>query len=379
MLSPWLRHRLILELEVIRRVRADYAFSTAEKFIQEVCWRTYWKAWLARHPGVWDDYRRRVRESLAGLEGNADLERRWQQATSGDSGIDCFDHWARELVATGYLHNHARMWFASIWVFTLGLPWPLGADFFLRHLLDGDPASNTLSWRWVAGLQTPGKTYLARPGNIAKYTGERFRPLSGTLAARAEPVEIVQRPAAGPPPKPVPPEPGHRTGWLVTEDDLCGDRPPGWTGPLATVIPLCTTDGRSPLPVSAGVRRFVDEAMADALERLADLGEPVATRTPVSTPEAVIEQAREAGVTQLVTHRVPEGPGRDAVDALVPGLEAAGIRLREGVRPWDETAWPHATAGFFAFWKRFRPALSTLGVGPGGAEAAESASAPDQR
>jgi deoxyribodipyrimidine photo-lyase len=65
----------------------------------------------------------------------------------------------QELVETGYLHNHARMWFASIWIFTLRLPWELGADFFLRHLLDGDAASNTLSWRWVAGLHTKGKHY----------------------------------------------------------------------------------------------------------------------------------------------------------------------------------------------------------------------------
>ena len=62
------------------------------------------------------------------------------------------------------------MWFASIWIFTLNLPWQLGADFFMQHLLDGDPASNTLSWRWVAGIQTKGKNYLARKSNIEKYS-----------------------------------------------------------------------------------------------------------------------------------------------------------------------------------------------------------------
>ena len=68
------------------------------------------------------------------------------------------------------------MWFASIWIFTLRLPWALGADFFLRHLIDADAASNTLSWRWGAGLQTVGKTYLARTENIARYTNGRFAP-----------------------------------------------------------------------------------------------------------------------------------------------------------------------------------------------------------
>ena len=62
------------------------------------------------------------------------------------------------------------MWFASIWIFTFNLPWQLGANFFMENLLDGDPASNTLSWRWVAGLQTKGKHYLARKDNISKFS-----------------------------------------------------------------------------------------------------------------------------------------------------------------------------------------------------------------
>ena len=65
------------------------------------------------------------------------------------------------------------MWFASIWIHTLNLPWQLGADFF-KNLLDGDPASNTLSWRWVAGLHTQGKCYLATENNIKKFTNNRF-------------------------------------------------------------------------------------------------------------------------------------------------------------------------------------------------------------
>ena len=104
------------------------------------------------------------------------LRQACELACFGQTGIECFDTWARELTTTGYLHNYARMWFASIWIFTLKLPWQLGPDFFLRHLLDGDTASNTLSWRWVAGLQTVGKTYLARAANISRYTGGRFKP-----------------------------------------------------------------------------------------------------------------------------------------------------------------------------------------------------------
>ena len=66
------------------------------------------------------------------------------------------------------------MWFASIWIFTLDLPWQLGAEFFMQHLYDGDAASNTLGWRWVAGVQTQGKHYLASEWNIKKFTNNRF-------------------------------------------------------------------------------------------------------------------------------------------------------------------------------------------------------------
>ena len=68
------------------------------------------------------------------------------------------------------------MWYASIWIHTLKMPWYLGADLFLNNLLDGDPASNTLSWRWVAGIQTKGKAYLAKDWNIEKFTKNRFNP-----------------------------------------------------------------------------------------------------------------------------------------------------------------------------------------------------------
>ena len=68
------------------------------------------------------------------------------------------------------------MWFSSIWIFTLKLPWQLGADYFMNHLIDGDIASNTLSWRWVAGLHTKGKHYIAYPENIKKYTSNSFYP-----------------------------------------------------------------------------------------------------------------------------------------------------------------------------------------------------------
>ena len=66
------------------------------------------------------------------------------------------------------------MWFASTWIFNLGLPWQLGATFFFKHLYDGDASSNLLSWRWVAGLQTKGKQYLFSPSNLRKFSNNRL-------------------------------------------------------------------------------------------------------------------------------------------------------------------------------------------------------------
>jgi deoxyribodipyrimidine photo-lyase len=167
-LSPFITHRLILEQELIKRSLDFFSFAKIEKFIQEIYWRTYWKGWLELRPAVWEDF---ISEGVEIYDESA-----YEKATNGNTGIDCFDFWINELKEENFLHNHTRMWFASIWIFTLGLPWQLGAEFFMKYLLDGDAASNTLSWRWVAGIQTKGKHYIARPSNISKFSDGRFHP-----------------------------------------------------------------------------------------------------------------------------------------------------------------------------------------------------------
>ena len=129
MLSAWIRHRLVCEDEDVQAVLARHTSGAAEKFIQEVVWRTYWKGWLEMRPAVWQCYRDAVEDRLRQLDKDRDLRSRWEEATSGRTGIACFDQWTGELLDTGYLHNHARMWFSSIWIFTLRLPWELGAVF----------------------------------------------------------------------------------------------------------------------------------------------------------------------------------------------------------------------------------------------------------
>jgi len=170
-LSPYVTHGLINEVEIINRSLKRFSFVKNEKFIQEVLWRVYWKGWLELRPNVWTDYLEELKDIKENFKDNKD----YLDAIEGKTNIECFNEWVSELKEFNYLHNHTRMWFASIWVFTLNLPWQLGAEFFMKHLFDGDAASNTLGWRWVAGIQTQGKNYLATEWNIKKFTNNRFQ------------------------------------------------------------------------------------------------------------------------------------------------------------------------------------------------------------
>ena len=169
-LSPYISHGVIQEKEILKQSLKKYPFEIIEKFIQEVLWRTYWKGWLELRPTLWNDYLK----DLQDLENQKINNSNYLKAISGNTSIECFNDWVIELKKNHYLHNHTRMWFASIWIFTLKLPWQLGAEFFMKYLFDGDPASNTLGWRWVAGIQTVGKHYLASSANINKYTKNRY-------------------------------------------------------------------------------------------------------------------------------------------------------------------------------------------------------------
>ena len=166
-LSPYISHRLITEYEVAKSVLAKFPYQKVEKYIQEIFWRVYWKGWLELRPQVWTDFI----EDLKGLKEDDN----YKKAINGETQIECFNDWVKELKENNYLHNHTRMWFASIWIFTLNLPWQKGAEFFMKHLFDGDAASNTLSWRWVAGLQTKGKHYVAQSWNISKFTNNKYK------------------------------------------------------------------------------------------------------------------------------------------------------------------------------------------------------------
>jgi deoxyribodipyrimidine photo-lyase len=361
-LSPYIRHRLITEREVCAAVLAAHRLDAAEKFIQEVLWRTYWKGWLELRPGVWRRYQTDLSAQIAAVEQNGGFRKDYQAAIAGRTGIEGFDDWARELTETGYLHNHARMWFASIWIFTLRLPWELGADFFYRHLLDGDPASNTLSWRWVAGLQTRGKTYAASRDNIHKYTGGRFAPsnLARSIHPLDEPPVETARPVA-----PMPDRGLDDAALLITEDDYGFETLPIDPARVSGIAVANLTDDRSQQPVSEAVASFAEGAARDTIARARLLAPQAAVvDEPMRRikPGDVLQWLASTGQRKLIIPEVPVGPGSDQVAALVAGLQAEGITVLRIRRSWDSSAWPHATKGFFPFKEQIPTLLATEGV-----------------
>jgi len=317
-LSPYLRRRLVLEQEVVDAAGAAHG-PAAEKFVQEVFWRGYFKGHLETRPALWTGYQRLAAEGRATLAANSGLRLAYERAVEGRTGIDGFDDWARELTGTNWLHNHTRMWFASIWIFTLKLPWALGADHFMQHLIDGDPASNTLSWRWVAGLHTRGKPYAARAENIRRYTDGRYDPagLNEDPVALEEPDPLSARAL---PPSDAPP--AGDVALLLHLDDLNPESLPLGRARVARVGGLLAH-------AEGAVDRVVQadrDAMADALTRAA---------AHFDCPAGTADAGWADGLP-VVTAWAPVGP---SAAALPPAL-----RIRRG---WDDAVWPRSTRGYF--------------------------------
>ena len=343
-LSPWVRTRALPEWAVISAVLEQHNASAASKFIDEVCWRTYWKGWLQIRPSVWHHYLRERDELLRDSSSNSI----YHEAIQGRTDIDCFDAWNRELLETNYLHNHARMWYASIWVHTLKLPWQLGADWFLRHLLDGDPASNTLSWRWISGLHTQGKTYLARPDNIRKYTNDRFK-VTGELAT--EPVELTEAQL----PKPeqletsAPPMTNAKLGLLITDDDLSASDWLAEQHPCVSIASLYPTAEYESYGIEGAVIRFRREALIE------NSAGPILTNL-----DSVMAWVNAESLDGILTAAPVEGFNAPLLKAIRQELESEGMCFHTARHWWDEALFPHATHGFFRFKKAIPSALEQL-------------------
>jgi deoxyribodipyrimidine photo-lyase len=354
LLSPALRHRLVTEREVAAAAIAAHGFTRVEKFVQEVYWRRYWKAWLSQRPQVW-------REAVAVTLDDTGLAGQVMRAASGNAVID---HFARELLETGYLHNHARMWFAAWWVHEAGLPWESGAAFFMRHLLDGDPASNTLSWRWVAGLQTPGKTYLARRTNLERYLDPAIlEAVREGLSAFENPQPrlpsgITRPPVTRPVLEDRPLPTNGRVGIWIHEDDLLAEH-----SPLAYHRPQSLMVAGHP---AAWARhgysdrriQWIGNALDDTAKRAAEHWSAHPHReNPAHLANGLLTWALRDRLDSVVALRPDVGPLDDELPRIAQTLEAAGITLALADRPEDRETRPLANGGFFPFWEKLRPML----------------------
>jgi deoxyribodipyrimidine photo-lyase len=354
-LSPWVQKRLLLESEIVAAARQRWPFPAVEKFVQEVYWRTYWKGWLEQRPEAWSRWAEavpRLRDALS-----AEQSSTLAAALAGKTGIVGFDAWAQELVATGYLHNHARMWFASIWIFTLRLPWELGVAFFYEHLLDGDVASNTLSWRWVAGLQTPGKTYVARADNIAHYTDGRHVPPASQLASAAFPIT----------------EPGLSKVAAWTEDPLWVNAAEGraglWVHPEDLSVERGELSAEKYVAINAAwpklmakkagwseaVANWTKAALHDGVVRAAaHFGADVSSESSDDLASTMVAWARKHQLKRVVAYRPFVGPWLAEAQAIESALAKSEITMVWRRRAWDSRLFPHATRGYFPFWEKVR-------------------------
>jgi deoxyribodipyrimidine photo-lyase len=166
-LSAYLRYGVLSLAEVREMVLAKVRHQEdAVKLVNELGWRDYWQRLYAElGEGIWQD-----REPYkTGYTASSYSETMPEDIVEGTTGLVCIDSFSHQLQETGYLHNHQRMWMAAYLVHWRKVRWQAGARWFLAHLLDGDPASNNLSWQWVASTFSH-KAYFFNRENLERYT-----------------------------------------------------------------------------------------------------------------------------------------------------------------------------------------------------------------
>ena len=358
-LSPWIKHRLITEEEVLIEILKYHNPHSAMKFIQEVFWRGYFKGWLEQHPTVWSHHNEKLTKEYANLENNKFIKENYMSAVNGETGIECFDFWCKQLKSTGYLHNHVRMWFASIWVFTLKLPMELGADFFMLHLIDADAASNTLSWRWVSGLHTKGKAYAARASNIEKFTNGQFNP-SGQLREDIEPLtENINHPFV--PLVDLEQFKDEDAILLITEEDCSPETSMKEDNFGVEIVPLYRKkkfpEWIEPLNT---VRCFSNTAVKNSAQRLGCKNlKPVKES---NWTEIILDASDKLGTKNIITPRIPVGAVKSEFRKIKKNLAEHDIYINEHYKEYDTYTWQFASKGFFKLKKQIPNILYQLGL-----------------
>lgn len=169
-LSPYIRHG-VLTLAEVRDAALEHSSEPEQitKFLQELAWRAFWQRLYYQKPEwIWRD----IEPYKTGFVASDYADELPGDIANGQTGVACIDAFIGDLLKDGYVHNHARMYIAAYVVHFRRVRWQAGARWFLTHLLDGDPASNNLSWQWVASTFS-NKPYIFNLENVDKYFGKR--------------------------------------------------------------------------------------------------------------------------------------------------------------------------------------------------------------
>ncbi|MDG1497360.1 MAG: FAD-binding domain-containing protein [Amylibacter sp.] len=358
-LSPWIKHRLITEEEILVETLKHHNPQTAMKFIQEVFWRGYFKGWLEHHPTVWSHHNKKLINEYNNLNNNKFVKKNYMSAINGETGIECFDFWCEQLKSTGYLHNHVRMWFASIWVFTLKLPMELGADFFMLNLIDADAASNTLSWRWVSGLHTKGKAYAARASNIEKFTDGQFNP-AGQLVEDIEPLtENIDHPIV------LLPKLDYFKDkdaiLLLTEEDCNPETSTAINDLDVEILPLFL-EKKYPEWINPcnAVKSFSNSAVQNTSQRLKLKNVEVINN--MNWTDAILETSNRLATKNIIIPKVPVGAVKSKLRKTQKKLAEHDIYINEHYTNYDVHTWQYASKGFFKLKKQIPNILHQLGL-----------------
>ena len=186
-LSPYLTHGVVTLHEVLAGVLEKHSLEVQHKLVYELGWREFFRhAWYHAGTGIFSSLHGGPRPEAAYLpELPIDIR-------EARSGVPVVDEAVRTLYTTGALHNHARMWLASYVVHIRGVHWRVGADWLVAHLLDGDLASNHLSWQWVAGTGSH-KPYLFNADNVARFAPPHWHSLGTSIDRTYEELDRVAR------------------------------------------------------------------------------------------------------------------------------------------------------------------------------------------
>ena len=186
-LSPYITHGFVTLTDVLTGVAASHTLDMQHKFVFQLGWRAYFRhVWQQRGEGILSS----LHEGPLPMESyTAELPADIRQ---GCTGVPVVDEAVRTLYSTGMLHNHARLWLASYVVHVRKVHWRAGADWLYGHLLDGDLASNHLSWQWVAGTSSR-KPYVFNADNVARYAPPSWHSAGSVIDTSYEALDLMAR------------------------------------------------------------------------------------------------------------------------------------------------------------------------------------------